>query len=49
MGLRERCGNDVSAATIVELVAAVLDILGKSSNRSYTEPLSVHPARAATS
>ena len=27
--LREHCGNDVSAATIDELVAAVIDILGK--------------------
>jgi hypothetical protein len=27
--LRERCGNDVSEATIDELVAAVLDILAK--------------------
>jgi hypothetical protein len=39
----------VSAATIDELVVAVLDILGKSSDRRYTEPVSVHPARAATS
>jgi hypothetical protein len=49
MGLCEHCGNDVSAATIDELVVPVLDILGKSSDRSYTEPLSVHPRRAATS
>ena len=27
--LRERCGSDVSAATIDALVAAVIDILGK--------------------
>ena len=27
--LHERCGNDVSAVTIDELVVAVLDILGK--------------------
>jgi hypothetical protein len=27
--LREQCGNDISAATIDELVAAVMDILRK--------------------
>ena len=27
--LQERCGSDISAATIDELVAAVIDILGK--------------------
>ena len=35
--LRERCGSDVSSATIDALVAAVIDILAKSCGRRQIE------------